>query len=188
MRAVRCGKYGSPEDLSVCDLPDPAAPGPGRATVRVRAAALNFPDLLVIGNRYQVSVPTPFTPGSEFAGEVVAVGEGVSGVSVGQRVAGNAMSGAFADYIDVPADGLAPVPAGLDWVEAAAFRVTHLTAYHALVTFGGLRPGHQVVSLGAAGGVGSAVVGVATALGASVIAAARSQDRLQTSFKLGAVA
>lgn len=186
MHAVRCERYGEPEGLVLRDIPDPPEPGRGRVKVRVRAAALNFPDLLVIGNRYQVSVPTPFTPGSEFAGEVVAVGADVDGLLVGQRVAGSVMSGAFCEYIDASADALTAVPASLDWPQAAAFRVTHLTAYHALVTFGGLEAGQQVIALGAAGGVGSAVVAVATALGASVIAAARSKERLETATALGA--
>ena len=156
--------------------------------VDVAAAAVNFPDLLFIANRYQVPAPLPFTPGSEFAGRVAAVGEGVTGLAPGDLVYGSIFTGAMAEQVLVKASAVAPVPPGLSLIEAAAFRVTYLTAYHALVTAGGLRPGQWVVVLGAAGGVGSATVDVAVRLGARVIAAASSPERLAVCEKLGAEA
>ncbi len=156
--------------------------------VDVAAAAVNFPDLLFIANRYQVSAPLPFTPGSEFAGRVAAVGEGVTGLSPGDLVYGTIFTGAMAEQVLVPARAVSPVPPGLSLTEAAAFRVTYLTAYHALVTAGELRPGQWVVVLGAAGGVGTATVDVAVRLGARVIAAASSPERLKVCAELGAEA
>lgn len=187
MKAARCEEYGGPGNVAIREIPDPVVT-PGHVVVDVAAAAVNFPDLLFIANRYQVSAPLPFTPGSEFAGRVAAVGEGVTGLAPGDRVYGSVFTGAMAEKVLVPATAVAPVPAGLSMVEAAAFRVTYLTAYHALVTAGGLRPGQWVVVLGAAGGVGSATVDVAARLGARVIAAASSPERLALCEKLGAEA
>lgn len=187
MRAARCEEYGGPGNVVIREIADPAVT-PGHVLVDVAAAAVNFPDLLLIANRYQVSAPLPFTPGSEFAGRVAAVGDGVSGLSPGDLVYGSAFTGALAEKVLVKASALARVPAGLSLVEAAAFRVTYLTAYHALVTAGELRPGQWVAVLGAAGGVGSATVDVAARLGARVIAAASSPARLAVCAKLGAEA
>lgn len=187
MRAARCEEYGGPENVVVRDIPSPAVT-PGHVLVDVAAAAVNFPDLLLIANGYQVSAPVPFTPGSEFAGRVAALGEGVTGLSVGDRVYGSVFSGAMAEQVLAPAGSVAPVPAGLSLTEAAAFRVTYLTAYHALVTAGELRAGQWVTVLGAAGGVGTATVDVAVRLGARVIAAASSPERLKVARELGAEA
>src|SRR5262249_27297081 len=151
-------------------------------------AAVNFPDLLLIANKYQVSAPLPFTPGSEFAGRVAAVGAGVTGLSAGDLVYGSVFTGALAEQVLVPAPAVAPVPPGLSLTEAAGVPVTYLTAYHALVTAGELRPGQWVVVLGAAGGVGTATVDVAVRLGARVIAAASSPERLKVCAALGAEA
>jgi NADPH:quinone reductase len=187
MRAVRCEEYGDPSNVVIRDIPDPIVT-PGHVVVAVAAAAVNFPDLLLIANRYQVSAPLPFTPGSEFAGRVTAVGEGVTGLSPGDLVYGTVFTGAMAEQVLVPARAVSPVPAGLTMVEAAAFRVTYLTAYHALVTAGELQPGQWVVVLGAAGGVGTATVDVAVRRGARVIAAASSPERLKVCAQLGAEA
>ena len=187
MRAARCEQYGGPEDVIVVDIPSPAVT-PGHVLVDVAAAALNYPDLLLIADRYQVSAPLPFTPGSEFAGRVAAVGAGVTGLSAGDLVYGSAFTGAMAEQVLASARAVAPVPSGLSLTEAAAFRVTYLTAYHSLVTAGNLRPGQWVVVLGAAGGVGSATVDVAARLGARVIAAASSPERLKVCTELGAEA
>ncbi|MFT4289109.1 NADPH:quinone oxidoreductase family protein [Nocardioides sp.] len=187
MRAARCEEYGGPEQVVVREVPAPEVT-PGHVLVDVAAAAVNFPDLLFIADRYQVSVGLPFTPGSEFSGTVAAVGEGVVGFAPGDRVHGSVVTGAMAEQVLAPARSIAPVPAGLSMVEAAAFRVTYLTAYHALVTAGAVEPGQWVVVLGAAGGVGTACVDVATRLGARVIAAASSPERLQVATKLGAEA
>jgi NADPH2:quinone reductase len=187
MRAARCEEYGEPGNVVIRDIPAPVAT-PGHVVVDVAAAAVNFPDLLFIANRYQVSAPLPFTPGSEFAGRVAAVGEGVTGLSPGDLVYGTVFTGAMAEQVLVPARAVSPVPPGLSLTEAAAFRVTYLTAYHALVTAGELRPGQWVVVLGAAGGVGTATVDVAARLGARVIAAASSAERLKVCAQLGAEA
>ena len=187
MRAARCEEYGGPENVVIRDIPGPEVT-PGHVLVDVAAAAVNYPDLLFIANRYQVSAPLPFTPGSEFAGRVAAVGEGVTGLSAGDLVYGSIFTGAMAEQVLVPARAVAPVPPGLSLTEAAAFRVTYLTAYHSLVTAGELRPGQWVVVLGAAGGVGTATVDVAVRLGARVIAAASSPERLKVCAELGAEA
>ncbi|GCE44286.1 Quinone oxidoreductase [Rhodococcus wratislaviensis] len=186
MRAIRCEAYGGPESLTVRDLPDPTA-GPGQVVVRVEAAAVNYPDGLVVANRYQVSVPTPFTAGSEFAGTVLSVGTGVHTVTPGDTVTGASFTGAFAEQIVVPETALAPIPDGLSMIDAAAFGVTYRTAYHALVTIGEMRTGDWVVVLGAAGGVGTACVDIATRLGGRVIAAASSEERVELCRSLGAV-
>ena len=185
MRAARCEEYGGPGNVVIRDIPSPVVT-PGHVVVDVAAAAVNFPDLLFIADRYQVSAPLPFTPGSEFAGRVAAVGEGVAGLSVGDPVYGSVFTGAMAEQVLAPARSVSLIPEGMSMVEAAAFRVTYLTAYHALVTAGGLEPGQWVVVLGAAGGVGSATVDVAARLGARVIAAASSPERLAVCKELGA--
>ena len=185
MRAARCEEYGGPGNVVLRDIPSPVVT-PGHVVVDVAAAAVNFPDLLFIADRYQVSAPLPFTPGSEFAGRVAAVGEGVAGLSAGDPVYGSVFTGAMAEQVLAPARSVSLIPEGMSMVEAAAFRVTYLTAYHALVTAGGLEPGQWVVVLGAAGGVGSATVDVAVRLGARVIAAASSPERLAVCKELGA--
>ena len=152
MRALRCNAYGSPETLVVEDLPDPV-PGEGEVVVDVAAAAANFPDVLLVADEYQIHIPVPFTPGSEFAGTVRVVGPGAEGVSVGDRVVGAAIAGAFAEQIAVPAASLHPVAALVDLRSAAAFGVAHRTSYLALRTVAAVAPGDWVVVLGAAGGV-----------------------------------
>lgn len=185
MKAARCTEYGPPSGLSVVELDDPE-PGPGEVLVRVHAAAVNFPDVLIAANQYQVSAPLPFTPGSEFAGVIAALGPGVTGPPVGSAVAGAVLSGAFAEQVVVPVTSLREIPDGLDMIHAAAFHVTYATAYHALVTIGQASAGEWVAVLGAAGGVGTATVDVATRLGMRVIAAASGPDRLVVAQKLGA--
>jgi NADPH:quinone reductase len=168
-------------------LPDPD-PGAGEVVVRVEAASVNFPDTLFIQNKYQITVPVPFTPGSEFVGRVLKVGPGVDGVQVGDQVMGSAMVGAYAEQIAMPATSLRSVPAGLTSTEAAGFSVTFRTAFHALVTQGEFQPGDWVVVLGASGGVGTAAVDIATRLGGKVIAVDRGGSRLEICRELGAVA
>lgn len=185
MKAARCTEYGPPSGISVVELDDPE-PGPGEVLVRVHAAAVNYPDVLIAANQYQVSAHLPFTPGSEFAGVVTALGPGVSGPAVGSPVAGAVLSGAFAEQVVAPVAALRSVPEGLDMVHAAAFHVTYNTAYHALVTVGGATAGEWAVVLGAAGGVGTATVDVAKRLGMHVVAAASSEERLAIARKLGA--
>jgi NADPH2:quinone reductase len=185
MRAVVCTDHGSPELLTIVDVPGPT-PAPGEVVVAVAFAALNFPDLLIIADQYQVSVPTPFTPGSEFAGVVVATGTDVRSVAVGERVFGSVFHGAFATHVVVPADALRAVPDSVGLDAAAGFWVAYATAYHSLRSVAEVRPGELVVVLGAAGGVGLAAVEVAHALGATVIAAASSDERLAICRERGA--
>lgn len=185
MRAVICREYGPPELLQVVDVPDPVA-GDGEVLVDVHAAAVNFPDLLIIQNRYQLSVAPPFTPGSELAGIVRAVGSGVSGIAVGDRVCGQAMIGAFAEQALLPAMMVSKLPETLDLKSAAAFGVVYSTAYFALRSAAQLSAGESLLVLGAAGGVGLATVDVGRALGAWVIAAASSDDKLTACRTYGA--
>ena len=187
MKAARCEVYGGPENVVIRDIPAPTVK-PGHVVVDVAAAAINFPDLLFVADKYQISIPVPFTPGNEFSGRITEVGEGVEGLTVGDAVYGSVPQGAMAEKALVAAESLTLVPEGLSMVEAAAFRVTYLTGYHALVTVGNVQPGQWVVVLGAAGGVGTATVDIATRLGARVIAAASSGDRLAVTKELGAEA
>ncbi|MEY8013800.1 NADPH:quinone oxidoreductase family protein [Mycobacterium servetii] len=186
MRAVVCRSYGAPEDLVVDELADPV-PGPGQVVVRIHAAAVNFPDVLLIAGRYQVKIPVPFVPGSELAGEVVAVGAGAP-FRPGQRVAATTPTGAFAEQALLDAASVTPIPDGADFASAAAFGVTYRTAYHALRSIAVVRQGDWVVVLGAAGGVGLAAVDLAVAMGARVLAAASSPDKLALCRQRGAAA
>lgn len=185
MLALRCNAHGAPESLVVEELPDPE-PGPGEVVVRVEAAAVNYPDVLIASNRYQVSVPVPFTPGSEFAGRVESVGRDVEGLAPGQAVRGTVMVGAFAQKITVPSRAVTPLPAGVPFPEGAAFHVTYATAYHALRSVAETRAGEWVVVLGAGGGVGLAAVDVAGVLGARVLAAASTEEKLAVCAARGA--
>ncbi|KQY96002.1 NADPH:quinone oxidoreductase [Caulobacter sp. Root1455] len=162
---------------AVRDVPMPRA-GPGQVLVRVRAASVNFPDLLMTRGEYQFKPPLPFTPGLDLAGEVAALGEGVTGWSVGDAVVGGARLGGFAEYTVLDAEALKPKPARLSFAEAAAYGAAYLTAYVALVRRARLEPGEWVLVHGAAGGVGLAAVDLAKALGARVIAASASDEKL----------
>ena len=187
MRAAQCLAYGPPEDVVVVDLPDPV-PGPDEVLVDIHYGAVNFPDVLICSNDYQISVPVPFIPGSEFAGVVAEVGEGVTQWSAGDRVSGSTFVGAFAERIVMNQHGVRPVPAGADLREAAGLGVAHVTAYHCLRTVADVQPGETVLVLGAGGGVGLAAVELATILGGQVVAAARGADKLAVCTKYGAVA
>ena len=187
MRAARCLAYGPPSTVVVVEVPDPV-PSQGQVVVDVAAAAVNFPDVLVVADQYQIHLPVPFTVGSEFAGTVRSLGEGVHGLSVGDRVTGSVLFGAFAEQIAVPAASLRTVAPGVDLDIAAASGVAHCTAYHALRSVARVQPGEWVVVLGAAGGVGLAAVELGTALGAQVVAAASSPEKLALCLERGAVA
>ncbi len=169
------------------DGPDPAA-GPGQAVVAVAAAGVNFVDALFVAGTYQIKVPPPFTPGSELAGRVVAIGEGVTAVAVGDRVLSSMGLGAWASHVVVPADALTPVPDGLDDAVAAALVQSYCTAWFTLTRRMRVAPGESVLVLGAGGGVGLAAVDVARALGATVIAAASSLEKLADAEAMGATA
>jgi NADPH2:quinone reductase len=186
MRAVVCRFYGPPEDLVVDDVADPI-PGPGQLVVRVHAAAVNFPDVLLIAGNYQVKIPLPFTPGSELAGEVVAAGEGAR-FRPGDRVFGTTPTGAFAELALLDAHQVSAIPAGTDFAPAAAFGVTYRTAYHALRSVARVAEGDWVVILGAAGGVGQAALDLAVAMKARVLAAASTEEKLDICRQRGAQA
>ena len=184
MRAALCRAYGAPEDLVVEEVAD-LEPGPGQVVVRVRAAAVNFPDVLLIDGKYQVKIPPPFTPGSELAGEVIAVGEGVT-LRPGQRVSATTFVGAFAEQALLHEAAVTAIPDSADFASAAAFGVTYRTAYHALRSIAEIQPGDWVVILGAAGGVGLAAVDLAVAMQARVLAAASSPEKLELCRRRGA--
>jgi NADPH2:quinone reductase len=186
VKAAVCSRYGSPAEVEVVDRPSPT-PGSGEVLVRVRAAAVNFPDVLVVADRYQVSVPVPFVVGSELAGEVVAVGEGVATPAVGDRVTWQGHAGAFAEEVALPASEVRRAPAGVDDAHLAAYGVAHRTAWHALRGgFGRLAEGDQLVVLGAGGGVGLATVQLGAHLGATVTAVASSPEKLEAARACGA--
>jgi len=166
-------------------VPDPAASA-GQVVVDVEVASVNYPDVLLVAGGYQALPPLPFVVGGEFAGTISEVGADVAGFAVGDRVFGVSGFGAFAERIAVDALALRHIPAGLDATPAAAFSITYETAYHSLRSVAQVRPGETVVVLGAAGGVGSAAVEVAVSLGARVIAAASSPERLDFCAALGA--
>src|SRR4051794_40263654 len=185
MRAAVCREYGPPDVVAVeqLDAPELAA---GQVRVRIGAAAVNFPDVLIVANTYQISSPTPFVPGSEFAGVVTEVSGDVTGVAVGDRVMGTAFVGAFADEAVVSAEALRRLPPAVDLKVAAASGVAHRTAYHVLRSVARVEAGDEVVVLGAGGGVGLAAVQLATLLGASVTAVASSQAKLDVASSYGA--
>ena len=189
MRAAVCSAYGPPEVVRIGEIPSPEI-GAGQARVRVHAAALNFPDVLIVANRYQLSVPTPFVPGSEFAGVVEEVTDDVAGLAralaPGDRVAGVLLVGAFAEEVAVDAAALRRIPDRIDFRVAAASGVAHSTAYHVLRSVARIQPGQQLVVLGAGGGVGLAAVQLGAVLGASVTAVASSAEKLEVAASYGA--
>jgi NADPH2:quinone reductase len=180
-----CKQFGPPESLVLEDLPSPQA-GPGEAVVSVKAAGVNFPDVLVIQNKYQVKPQLPFSPGSEFAGVVKELGAGVTGVKPGDRVIGFSSHGAFAEEVKLEAAKLLPIPAGMDFTQASAFLLTYGTSYHALKNRVTVAPGETLLVLGAAGGVGVAAIEIGKILGARVIACASSDDKLAVCREHGA--
>ncbi|KWX66948.1 NADPH:quinone oxidoreductase family protein [Mycobacterium sp. NAZ190054] len=185
MKAAVCHGYGPPDVVRIEDRPTPTV-GPGEVRVRVGAAAVNFPDVLLVANQYQISVPPPFVPGSEFAGEITEIGAGVPGFVVGDRVTGASLHGAFAEEVVAPVTGLAGIPDGIDDRTAAAFGVAYRTAYHTLRSVARIRRGDDVVVLGAGGGVGLAAVQLGVQLGAAVTAVASSDEKLKTAAGYGA--
>lgn len=166
-------------------LPDPV-PGAGEVVIDVKAAGVNFPDVLIIQNQYQFKPELPFTPGSELAGVVRAVGDGVSHVKAGDPVIAFLGQGAFASQVKAPAKMVMPMPPGMAFDTAAAFTLTYGTSHHAVVDRGQLRPGETMLVLGAAGGVGLAAIEIGKAIGARVIAAASSDEKLAVCREHGA--
>ncbi|MBV6274269.1 NADPH:quinone oxidoreductase family protein [Alcaligenaceae bacterium CGII-47] len=185
MKAVLCKAWGPPESLTVESLPD-ITPEAGEVIIAVKAASVNFPDVLIIQNKYQVKPPLPFVPGTELAGTVHAVGANVSHVKPGDSVIAVGTHGAFSSLARMKADEVMLMPAGLDFDTAAAFFMAYGTSYHAVVDRGQLKAGETLLVLGAAGGVGLAAIGIAKALGARVIAAASTNDKLAVCREQGA--
>ena len=185
MKAVLCRQYGPPESLVVEEIASPKA-GPGEAVISVKAASVNFPDVLIIQNKYQFKPPLPFSPGSELAGVVKEVGSGVSAFKPGDRVIAFTTYGAFAEEVKTEAARLMPLPEKMDFREGAAFILTYGTSDHALRDRAGLRAGETLLVLGAAGGVGLAAIDIGKALGARVIACASSADKLEVCRQHGA--
>lgn len=183
MRAVVCKQWGPPESLVIEELPS-LEPGRGQVVIDVRAASVNFPDLLVIQNQYQFKPSLPFTPGSEVAGVVKAVGEGVADVRAGDRVLALTGVGAFAQ--EARAAGAVKIPDAMPFDEAAALLMTYGTSHYALVDRAKLRAGETLLVLGAAGGVGLSAVEIGALLGARVIAAASSDEKLEVCRAKGA--
>src|SRR5262245_41227910 len=185
MKAVLCKAYGPPESLVVEELPSPIA-GPGEVVVSVKTASVNFPDVLIIQNKYQVKPPLPFSPGSELAGVVRSVGDGVTRWKPGDPVMAITGYGAFAEEVKVDVNRLLPVPTGLDFASAAAFGLTYATSEHALCDRGELKAGETLLVLGASGGVGIAAIEIGKVLGARVIACASTDDKLAVCREHGA--
>jgi NADPH2:quinone reductase len=177
VKAVLCTSFGPPESLVVDDIPSPT-PGPGEVVLSVKAASVNFPDVLIIQNKYQFKPPLPFSPGSEMAGVVKSVGDGVTTVTPGDSVMAITTYGAFAEEVKTEARRLLPIPAGMEFATAAAFGLTYATSEHALCDRGALKAGETLLVLGAAGGVGLAAIEIGKILGARVIACASSDDKL----------
>jgi NADPH:quinone reductase len=187
VRAIVCQQLGPLDDLVIEDR-QPLAPGPDEAVIDVRAAGVNYVDGLICQGRYQIKPPTPFVPGSEIAGEVSAVGAAVNGVAPGTRVIAMTGFGGFADQVAVPSASVIPIPANLSFGQAAALIQSYSTALFTLKKRTSVAPGEWVLVLGAGGGIGLACIDVAVALGAHVIAAASSPDKLEAAEKMGAEA
>ncbi|MGV6804610.1 MAG: NADPH:quinone oxidoreductase family protein [Ruegeria sp.] len=185
MQALLSVAPGGPETLELTTLPDPA-PQKGQVLIRVRAAGVNFPDTLIIRDLYQMKPPRPFAPGGEVAGDVIAVGEGVSNFSIGDRVLALTGHGGFAEKLCIPASTAVPLPKEMPYEDAACFIFTYGTSYHALKDRARLQPGNTLLVLGAAGGVGSAAVELGKAMGARVIAAVSSEEKADFCASLGA--
>ena len=184
MKALVCNHFGPIDDLTIEDLPIPV-PGPGKVTIHIKAASLNFPDALTVQGLYQVKPATPFVPGAEFAGVIHAVGEGVTHVQIGDRVISTGRGG-FAEYAEADARMLTPIPPSMSFEQAAAFVLTYATSYHALKDVGNLQPGETLLVLGASGGVGTTAIQLAKLMGAKVIAAAFTEEKLALCKSLGA--
>jgi NADPH:quinone reductase-like Zn-dependent oxidoreductase len=185
MKALLSYAPGGPETLRLEEIPEPVA-GPGELLVRVRACAMNFPDVLIIEDKYQLKPQRPFAPGGEIAGEVIAAGEGVSGWNVGDRLIAALGFGGLAEQVIVPSDRAIPLPAERSFEEGSALLMTYATASHALADRGRLQAGHTLLVLGAAGGVGIAAVEIGKAMGARVIAAVSSDEKAKVAQEAGA--
>ncbi len=185
MKALLSTKVGPPEALEFADLPDPVA-GEGEVVIAVKAAGVNFPDSLIIEDKYQFKPERPFAPGGEIAGVIEAVGPGVVNVKAGQRVIGSLGWGGFAQKVKAQAARVLPIPDAMPFDEASAFILTYGTSYYALKDRGAVKPGEVVLVLGAAGGVGIAAIELAKAMGARAIAAVSSKAKAEFAKQAGA--
>ena len=185
MKALLSHAPGGPETLTVDELPDPVA-GPGQLLVRVRAAAINYPDVLIIEDKYQFKPPRPFAPGGEIAGEVEALGEGVTGWKVGDRLIAVPGWGGLVEKIAIDAKAAFRLPDHRSFTDGAALLLTYATSIHALYDRGDLKAGETLLVLGAAGGVGLAAVELGKARGARVVAAVSSEEKAQAARDAGA--
>jgi NADPH:quinone reductase len=186
MRAVVCEAFGGPEVLALREVPDPPPPGPDEAQVRIKARGAQYVDVLMLAGKYQFRPEPPFIPGSEGAGEVLAVGPGVNGLKPGDMVMCRQRIGAFAERGNVKAEDCDLVPAALTLDEAAVFRNVYHTAYHALLQRGRLKAGDRVLIHGAAGGIGVPAIQVAKLHGAEVIATASTDEKRRVCLEEGA--
>jgi NADPH2:quinone reductase len=185
MKALLSKTVGGPETLVLEDVPSPVAK-PGQVVLDVRACGVNFPDSLIIEDRYQFKPERPFAPGGEVAGTIKSLGEGVTGLTVGQRVLGNTGWGGMAEEMAIEASRIIPIPDAMPFDEASAFILTYGTSYYGLKNRGFMKPGQSLLVLGAAGGVGLAAVQLGKAMGAHVIAAASTQDKVDFAKQHGA--
>lgn len=185
MRAVLCKELGPPESLVVEEVPTPTLK-PGQVLVQVGACGVNFPDTLIIQGKYQHKPELPFSPGGEVAGEVVELADDVTNVKKGDRVIALCGHGGFAEQIAIDASRLVPIPDEMDYITASAFLLTYGTSYHALKQRANIQPGETLLVLGAAGGVGLAAVQLGKAMGAKVIAAASTAEKLELAKSNGA--
>ena len=187
MKSILCTQFGPPEDLVLSEVPSPK-PGPGQILIAVKACGVNFPDTLIIQNKYQFKPPLPFSPGGEVSGIIKEVGEGVRYLNVGDAVLSLTGWGGFAEETVADAATTLPIPMGMDFVTAASVMYTYGTSYHALKNRAQLQAGETLLVLGAAGGVGLAAVQLGVLMGAQVIAAASSDEKLAVCRELGAKA
>lgn len=185
MKALLSTRPGPPEQLELTETPDPVA-GEGEVVIAVKAAGVNFPDALIIEDKYQFKPERPFAPGGEIAGVIESVGAGVSHVKVGQRVIGSLGWGGFAEKVKVQAARVLPIPDSMPFDEASAFILTYGTSYYALKDRGVLKAGETVLILGAAGGVGVAAIELAKAMGARVVGAVSSEEKAEFAKACGA--
>ncbi len=185
MHAWLCENPVGIDALTWKELPTPV-PGAGEVLIEIKAASLNFPDILIVQNKYQMKPALPFVPGSEYAGVVAAVGAGVTHLKVGQNVACLSGTGGFGTHTLAPAERCMPLPAGFGFVDAAAFIMIYATSHHALIDRAQLKVGETVLVLGAAGGVGTAAIQIAKAAGAKVIAAASTDEKCALCKSIGA--
>ena len=185
MHAWLCENPVGVDALTWKEMPTPT-PGAGEVLLEIKAASLNFPDILIVQNKYQMKPPLPFVPGSEYAGVIQALGAGVTHLKVGQSVACLSGTGGFATHTLAPAERCMPLPPGFSFVDAAAFIMTYATSHHALVDRAQLKASEVVLVLGAAGGVGTAAIQIAKAMGARVIAAASSDEKCALCKSIGA--